>query len=107
MRLIDADSIKCHRTTECGGHGVFMDVEMVYKEEIDAIPTIEPESLRPHGEWIDRWLCNYPQVKRIPSVECSNCGMPFCDLINNHREMFRFCPYCGAKMNEGETDEAK
>lgn len=41
MRLIDADSIKYHRTTECGGHGVFLDVDMVYKEEIDAIPTID------------------------------------------------------------------
>lgn len=28
MRLIDADSIKWHRTTECGGHGVFLDVDL-------------------------------------------------------------------------------
>ena len=101
MRLIDADSIKYHKTTECGGHGVFLDVEMVYKEEIDAIPTIDMEGPRPHGRWIDSWIYNYPQAKRIPFVECSNCGMLFCDLINTHSEMFRFCPYCGAKMDGG------
>lgn len=60
MRLIDADLIKYHRTTECGGHGVFLDVDMVYKEEIDAISTIDPESLRP--QWI-------PVTQRLPDAE--------------------------------------
>ena len=60
MRLIDADLIKYHRTTECGGHGVFLDVDMVHKEEIDAIPTIDPESQRP------RWI---PVEERLPDTE--------------------------------------
>ena len=57
MRLIDGDSIKWHRTTECGGHGIFFSVDQAYKKEIDAIPTIDPESLRP------RWV---PVTERLP-----------------------------------------
>ena len=87
MRLIDADSIKYHRTTECGGHGVFLNVDMVYKEEIDAIPTIDPESLRPHGEWV-----LIPPTVPFETYKCSLCGAKVVYAAPN------YCPICGAKM---------
>ena len=91
MRLIDADLIKYHRTTECGGHGVFLDVDMVYKEEVDAIPTIDPESLRPHGRWnVSDGI--------IENVVCSRCGTHF----QSYYQDYRYCPRCGAKMDGGE-----
>ena len=91
MRLIDADSIKYHRTKECGGHGVFLDVDMVYKEEVDAIPTIDPESLRPHGRWnVSDGI--------IENVVCSRCGTHF----QSYYQDYRYCPRCGAKMDGGE-----
>ena len=94
MRLIDADSIKYHRTTECGGHGVFLDVDMVYKEEIDAIPTIDPESLRPRA----RWLGEIVLVNGTMSQECSHC--------HRIRPIDDFCAACGAKMEGGEENAA-
>lgn len=65
MRLIDADSIKYHRTTECGGHGVFVNVDMVYKEEIDAIPTIDPG--KPATACINGGMRN--QIKRNEVID--------------------------------------
>ena len=102
MRLIDADSIKYHRTTECGGHGVFLDVDMVYKEEIDVIPTIDPESLRPHGKWV------FGEFNGIgSSVYCSVCGNGEKVVGPNgwlHYGGHKFCGWCGAKMNGGENN---
>ena len=54
MRLIDADELRkhavkvCfHNAPECGK----FDAIVVY--EIDIMPTIDPESLRPTAEWIE------------------------------------------------------
>ena len=38
MRLIDADSIKWHRTTECGGHGVFLTSILCTKRKLTLFP---------------------------------------------------------------------
>ena len=72
---------------------------------IDTAPAIESEPVR-HGRWMDR-----PEIKsfkhtNIPVVECSKCGMIFCDIINNHHFMYHYCPNCGAKMDlEAREDE--
>ena len=45
---------------------------------------------RPQGEWVHRdaqW------------DTCSNCGLGFRDLC---LDGFKFCPYCGAEMKEGD-----
>ena len=52
------------------------------------------------GEWRDRGFCKIGN-KNAPVVECSECHIAFCDLINNHYYMYRYCPYCGAKMKGG------
>ena len=71
MRLIDADSIKYHRTTECGGHGAAgrqdpagrppvwaeREAEMIYKVFV---------SYRRPGEGI-RWL-----IFRAPTLKNAN-----------------------------------
>ena len=88
MRLIDGDSIKWHRTTECGGHGIFFSVDKVYKKEIDKMPTIDPESLRPRA----RWLGEIVLVNGTMSQECSHC--------HRIRPIDDFCAACGAKMDE-------
>jgi hypothetical protein len=51
------------------------------------------------GEWID--VRGIPSVNRkdVPVVKCSKCEIYFCDLINNHRYMYHYCPNCGAKMD--------
>ena len=103
MRLIDADSIKYHRTKECGGHGVFLDVDMVYKEEVDAIPTIGPESLRPHG----RWVCVNLAYGRYECSVCHTADEDCSDYYGAHNVTGQdFCPNCGAKMDGGEENAA-
>lgn len=101
MRLIDADLIKYHRTTECGGHGVFLDVDMVYKEEIDAISTIDPESLRPRGTW-EGTADGYANGELVYDTwTCSECG--YTVETDDPDDLTKFCPYCGAKMEGGHN----
>lgn len=39
---------------------------------------------------------------------CSSCREPWTLFVGTPKDNgMRFCPYCGAKMDGGETDEAK
>lgn len=49
--------------------------------EIDRMPTIDPESLRPVGRW-------------LADGSCSNCG----EFDNRDPYGSNFCQHCGAKM---------
>ena len=53
-----------------------------------------------HGRWIDKPLIKSFKRTNIPVVECSACGIYFCDIINNHYFMYHYCPNCGARMDE-------
>ena len=57
MRLIDADRINFYKATVARGTHSFDNVEIVEKFQIDRMPTIDPESLRP------RWI---PVTERLP-----------------------------------------
>ena len=89
MRLIDADALL--NST---------DKESVHAWEIALAPTIEAEPIR-HGSWIlyesetdNRWR------------KCSVCGTAD-EYINEYGAVAhrRFCPFCGAKMDEVIEDE--
>ena len=49
-----------------------------------------------HGEW---------EIKKIgdggTTRTCSNCNITQTVNIYNNEVMFRYCPYCGAKMDGG------
>ena len=90
-RLIDADELKKDFRLNFGGvsHAV------AACEIIDRQPTIDPESLRPHGRWI--------QVESAwgkKQLECSCCGSKWPE----YARFFAYCPICGAKM-EALKDE--
>ena len=55
---------------------------------IDDMPTIDPESLRPHGHWI-RIEHDSGQV----GYKCSCCGSKW----PVYAQFFAYCAYCGAK----------
>ena len=85
-RYIDADAIPytmLYKENWLKGRGV--EKLGVWKDTIDAMPTIEPE--RKKGKWIDD--------------NCSECG-----FYVHHGDMRNFCPNCGS-YNGGENDQSK
>lgn len=46
MRLIDSDAIKWHTQLSAMGNGRYEYVHIAYETEVDAIPTIEPETYK-------------------------------------------------------------
>ena len=90
MRLIDADKLETH--------DVFNDEVwvIVYKEDIDAQPTIDAEPIR-HGKWIPL----YPHDAPITNLyKCSVCGLGYEDDDTDCPVYYpwKYCPHCGALM---------
>lgn len=103
MRLIDAEKIvevaerawnewNLAMATQDTNRGVNRVLKMqelckCVKAVADDCPTIDPESLRPHGKWIES-----PSTVPFQTYKCSVCG---CEILY---EDTKYCPYCGAKM---------
>lgn len=85
MRLIDADVMRDDWLYN-GQNEYVYDTNAVL-DSIDEQPTIDPESLRPHGKWIES-----PSTVPFQTYKCSVCG---CEILY---EDTKYCPYCGAKM---------
>ena len=85
MRLIDADELKKDFRLSFGGvsHAV------AACEIINRQPTIDPESLRPHGHWIQ-----VESAWEQKQLECSCCGSKWPE----YARFFAYCPNCGAKL---------
>lgn len=66
--------------------------------ELRKLPTIDPESLRPKGEWIGS-ADGYADGELVYDMwECSECGYD-ADGADDKPE-WNFCPNCGADMRE-------
>lgn len=71
-------------------------------DRIKAAPAIDPESLRPQGEWIDIYGGKYAN----PRYACSACGekalykfeADALDHVKAVQALSKSCPNCGAKM---------
>lgn len=99
VRLIDANVLKEKLLDEFNQSGAYTSYKYAIGEALDYLneqPTIDPASLRPHGEWIwdeenECWVC-------------SNCES---SALNNYRGNStdsNYCPNCGAVM-QGVKDE--
>lgn len=87
MRLIDADFVyELH-----GNYPTFArscaDLTDL-RDILDDAPTIDPESLRPQGEWLVQ------DIGRT-KFSCSHCK------ARNYAGHENYCPNCGAKMKGG------
>ena len=93
QRLIDANALRYHMGVNQNDKQIFYITEIFYitGEDIDAAPTIDPESLRPRSYWEDVYQtgpCSF-------SGRCHACG------VRNDIppvEQAYYCPNCGAKM---------
>lgn len=64
---------------------------------LNALPTIDPESLRPTGEWINLTEC------ANEGVYCSVCRKKvykadYAWAVKKNKVRSNYCPNCGAKM---------
>ena len=107
MRLIDLDEvIDAIESTEWyhlvngklsegaeGDESALYKAEDVYKA-IKGVPVVDAEPVR-HGKW------EYVTVVYEGFWRCSNCGTPSEAL--GARKLYKYCHFCGAKMDEQEA----
>lgn len=98
MRPIDADALKNHayesREWSHGGHPLVVEVD-----DIDDMPTLSFDDLRPTGEWVMTIYTTTSKNGRVISnakFTCPECG------YGNGRKRSNYCPNCGAKMGGGK-----
>ena len=87
VRLIDAREVMI-----AVFNAIEMDEDEYYaiKQEVDEIPTIDPESLRPAAHWIDRgYVCGEHEY------ECSACHET--EWRTSDKRM-KYCMFCGKRM---------
>lgn len=102
-RLIDADALERiveEKFHEHYGNTVYQFIHDFFRfviRQIRKAPTIDPESLRPHGRWEFFDFAS-------PTVECSICGaLAGWNVAEEyHCDRTNFCPNCGAKMDDEE-----
>ena len=92
MRLIDADELKKRAEKMC-----FADIpdcgefDAVGVSDIDIMPTIDPETLRPTAHWI----VTKTNICGINRYECSSCGAVRYKASALH---LNYCQDCGKRM---------
>ena len=102
MRLIDADALKeSMGEPPLNWNNLPEEIQEMFDwnnftQLIDDAPTIEAEPVR-HGQWILPDVC-------YEDIECSVCHayMPL-PISFDYRPTYKYCPMCGAKMDEVTT----
>lgn len=90
MRLIDADLIQYEPMLSAKGNGMYEDVMVAYKNQIDDLPTIKEHKT---GKWIDMGdfvqcsVCLGTRLKEVETVYGKAIWMKT-----------TFCPSCGTRM---------
>ena len=92
MRLIDADKI-VWRTQHFDKTA--LNIDFVFKEDIDAMPTVEAEPIR-HGQWMLKCADIVGET-----IICSECNHER-TLLNPVCKYPKYCENCNAKMDGKE-----
>lgn len=98
MRLIDADKLRKDVLDLPNCYNGFSDTydKAMIVDLVDEQPTVDAETVK-HGHWIFKPKDAIEMMFTLP--KCSECGAESSDAGN-------YCPYCGAKMDEEEQDNA-
>ena len=96
-RIIDADKaieyLENHkRVAEENNYMLAADEDAIIKFISEKCPTIDPDSLIPHGRWIEYEASD---SDLDPRCRCSKCGSVETPLARHS-----YCPNCGAKMDK-------
>lgn len=83
-------------------HTRYSDIRIENEEEqykrIQMLPSVEPQE----GEWITHIKSDLRDDMWPTNPKCSKCGgEPY---YSNTIYNYKFCPFCGAKMNGGDTE---
>lgn len=90
QRLIDANALHYHMGVNQNDKQIFY----ITGEDIDAAPTIDPESLRPTAHWECLGEAEALQLgSKYAASYCSRCK-------GRVRCRSNYCPHCGAKMED-------
>lgn len=88
---ITEDVEKCRKTSADGWCKEYC--------ELKNMPTVEAEPVR-HGHWIEHpFSAVFEKVHSKDQIVCSCCEEAF-NAFFNETERFKYCPNCGAKMDE-------
>ena len=91
VRAIDADALRVYNEYVDGDGGY---VDIVYKRDLDAAPTIDPER---HASWEYRAYDDDEGERRFVA-SCTKCGQIRVAGIG----LANYCPNCGARMDAEE-----
>lgn len=104
MRLIDADKLRKDVIDLPNIYNGFSDTydKSYILDLVDEQPTVDAEPTR-HGHWIP-----YEFATDYRWRKCSVCGTAD-EYINNLglEAIRRYCPFCGAKMDEEANDDIR
>lgn len=103
QRLIDANKIRYEWMIYARGNGMYENVTVAYKDEIDNLPTIEQKK----GKWEEKHHAYADEEKVIEewqSCKCSVCGRYDTRPYMYYFDEPHFCSWCGADMR-GDTNE--
>lgn len=93
QRLIDANALHYHMGVNQNDKQIFY----ITGEDIDAAPTIDPESLRPTAHWVKDGDAENPYTGSGTKYHCSACGRR---AGYKQRRRYKYCPSCGAKIED-------
>ena len=94
VRMIDANALIEDITAAEENAGMGAVVAGPLRRYVNRRPTIDPESLRPKGRWIDTGESYEDEHCRYNYWACSVCE----NRIAGRYGLHNYCPNCGAKM---------
>lgn len=98
MRLIDADALLEKVQFRLPAINTHFELANKFVEItrrlISEEPTIDPEELRPTGEWKYKWDAERDPKRLFVRIVCSECNLHTGQKSN-------YCPNCGCRMNGG------